>query len=83
MRNDHDERQGRSDIGERKSWLRWLCNPVTLRDICAVVIFSSPGRASESALAGEVPRQGRKTGEQHAREGEQAQSMRIIPIHAK
>lgn len=30
MGNDHDERQGRPQSGERMSWLRWLCNPVTL-----------------------------------------------------
>jgi hypothetical protein len=31
MGNEHDERQGRPTAGERTSWLRWLCNPVTLR----------------------------------------------------
>jgi len=31
MGNDHDERQGRPQSGERMSWLRRLCKPVTLR----------------------------------------------------
>jgi hypothetical protein len=54
-----------------------------IRDICAVAIFGSSEPAAVSALADEVPRQDRKTGEQRAREGEQARSMRIIPIHTK
>ncbi len=40
--NDPDKRQGRSNDRERRSWLRWLCNPRVLKLLIrlGLVLFS-------------------------------------------